>query len=210
MDLNEIRTGIDEIDSDIIKLLSQRSALVSEAGKLKKSASAVRDQERVEKVINKIKQVAAKEGLDPMIAEKIYRNIIDCFINMEMKEFREEGIDKTVGFFRENELHAKQVIEGITLKSVSGKKTMMTFFDFKPDALIPSHKHPHEQITYIIKGRMEFAVEGETRVLQAGEGVVIKSNQEHSAKILSGPAKAVDAWYPIREDYLCTRNESQD
>ena len=90
MDLNEIRTGIDRIDSDIIKLLSQRSALVSEAGKLKKSASAVRDPERVEKVINKIKQIAIKEGLDPKIAEKIYRNIIDCFINMKMKELREK------------------------------------------------------------------------------------------------------------------------
>ncbi len=95
MDLNEIRTGIDRIDSDIIKLLSQRSALVSEAGKLKKSASVVRDQERVEKVINKIKQIAVKEGLDPKIAEKIYRNIIDCFIDMEMKEFGERSIDKT-------------------------------------------------------------------------------------------------------------------
>ncbi|MCL4536231.1 MAG: hypothetical protein M1610_01355 [Nitrospirae bacterium] len=32
--------------------------------------------------------------------------------------------------------------------------------------------------------------------------VVILSNQEHSTKILNKPAKAVDAWYPIREDYL--------
>ncbi len=106
-----------------------------------------------------------------------------------------------MGFFRKSELKEKQVLEGITLKSVSGDKTMMTFFEFEPDAVIPEHKHPHEQITYIIEGEMEFTLVGETKVVKAGEGVVIPSNYEHSAKILSKPTKAVDAWYPIREDY---------
>ncbi len=106
-----------------------------------------------------------------------------------------------MGFFRKSELKEKQVLEGITLKSVSGDKTMMTFFEFEPDAVIPEHKHPHEQITYIIEGEMEFTLEGETKVLKTGDGVVIPPNYDHSAKILSMPTKAVDAWYPIREDY---------
>lgn len=107
-----------------------------------------------------------------------------------------------MNFFKESDLKAKQIIEGITLKAVSGDKTMMTFFEFEPNAVIPSHKHPHEQITYVIAGEMEFTVEGETKTLKAGDGVVILSNQEHSARILDKPAKAVDAWYPRREDYL--------
>ncbi len=105
-------------------------------------------------------------------------------------------------FFNEKDLKAKQILEGITLRAVSGDKTMMTFFEFEPNAVIPSHKHPHEQITYVIEGEMEFTVEEDTRILKNGAGVVILSNQEHSAKILNKPAKAVDAWYPIREDYL--------
>ncbi|MBM4135652.1 MAG: cupin domain-containing protein [Nitrospira sp.] len=64
-----------------------------------------------------------------------------------------------------------------------------------------SHKHPHEQITYVIEGEMEFTLNGEIRILKAGDGVVILSNQEHSARILNRPTKAVDAWDPIREDY---------
>jgi quercetin dioxygenase-like cupin family protein len=79
---------------------------------------------------------------------------------------------------------------------------MMTFFEFKPNTVIPSHKHPHEQITYVIEGEMEFTVEGETKILRAGGGVAIYSNQEHSARVLDKPTRAVDAWYPIREDYL--------
>lgn len=107
-----------------------------------------------------------------------------------------------MSFFRKSELKAKNVIDGITLKSVSGSRTMMTFFDFEPASIIPSHKHPHEQITYVIEGEMEMIVNGEAKLLKAGDGVVIMPNQEHSAKILSKPAKAVDAWYPIREDYI--------
>ncbi len=106
-----------------------------------------------------------------------------------------------MSFFRKSELKEKQVLEGITLRAVSGDKTMMTFFEFEPNSVIPSHNHPHEQITYVIEGEMEFLLERETKVVKAGEGVVIPSNQEHSARILSTPAKAVDAWHPVREDY---------
>lgn len=106
-----------------------------------------------------------------------------------------------MSFFRESDLKARKIVEGVTLRAVHGDKTMITLFEFEPDAVIPSHKHPHEQITYIIEGEIEFALEGQSMVLKAGDGVVAKSNQEHSAKVLNRPAKAVDAWYPIREDY---------
>lgn len=106
-----------------------------------------------------------------------------------------------MSFFREADLPVKHPLEGITLTSVSGDSTMMTFFDFEPGAVIPPHRHPHEQITFIVEGEMEFTLEGETRLMRAGEGVIVKTDREHSAKILSKPVKAVDAWYPIRGDY---------
>lgn len=107
-----------------------------------------------------------------------------------------------MSFFKKADLEATRVRDGIVLRAISGNKTMITFFDFEPGAVIPAHKHPHEQITYVIEGEMEFTVEGEARVLRAGEGVVIYADQEHSGRVLDKAAKAVDAWYPIREDYL--------
>lgn len=104
-------------------------------------------------------------------------------------------------FFKESDLKSKQLLTGIKLKAVAGEKTMITLFDLDPNAVIPSHKHPHEQISYIIKGEMEFTLEGKTQILREGDGVVIPSNKEHSARILSQPTKAIDAWYPIREEY---------
>ena len=107
-----------------------------------------------------------------------------------------------MSFFSESNLQVKQPFEGVKLKAVSGDRTMMTIFEFEPNAVIPSHKHPHEQITYILEGELEFTVEGKTKILRKGDGVVISSNREHSVKVLKTPAKAVDAWYPRREDYL--------
>ena len=89
MKTNKIRHEIDRIDSDIIELLSKRSNLMKEAGKNKKSKHEVRDMDRVDKVIMRIKLKAEKTGLDPKIAENIYRNIINCFIQKRMKEYRE-------------------------------------------------------------------------------------------------------------------------
>jgi quercetin dioxygenase-like cupin family protein len=106
-----------------------------------------------------------------------------------------------MSFFRVSELKTRRVLDGITLRATAGEKTMMTFFEFERHAVIPPHKHPHEQITYIVEGEMEFTVNGETKLLTAGDGVVIPPNQEHSARVHDKPSKALDAWYPIREDY---------
>ncbi len=92
MKIRTIRNKIDYIDSEIIKLLSERSILVSDAGITKTTETSVRDSKRVNQIIKRVREKAAKAGLDPSIAEKIYRNIVECFINKEMKEFRREKI----------------------------------------------------------------------------------------------------------------------
>ncbi len=88
MELKEIRQEIDKIDDEIIGLLSKRAELVTMAGKLKKNEQGVRDPKRVEQVINKVKSKAAEAGLDPYIAEQIYKAIISCFVAKELKKFR--------------------------------------------------------------------------------------------------------------------------
>lgn len=79
---------------------------------------------------------------------------------------------------------------------------MLTFLDFRPRAVIPAHKHPHEQITYVLKGSLKFNLAGKVRVLKAGQGVVVPANQMHSAQVSGQPARVLDGWYPIRKDYL--------
>ena len=96
-----------------------------------------------------------------------------------------------MNFFRESDLEVKQVLEGITLKSVAGEHTMMTFFTFGPGSVIPSHKHPHEQVANITEGKFELTVDGETQIVEAGDVVVIPSNTKHSGKAITN-CKIID------------------
>jgi mannose-6-phosphate isomerase-like protein (cupin superfamily) len=48
---------------------------------------------------------------------------------------------------------------------------------------------------------MQFRLGDEIKNLKAGEGVTVPSNMKHSVYALH-PVKVVDAWNPVREDYV--------
>ncbi len=89
MDLTKIRKNIDDLDSMIITLLAKRQDFVSAAAKLKKDKQAVQDPKRVEQVIEKVRAKALSSGLSPEIAERVYRTIVECFIDKERLEFNQ-------------------------------------------------------------------------------------------------------------------------
>jgi isochorismate pyruvate lyase len=84
--IDEVRTNIDLIDREIVKLLCERSNYVRQAAKFKKSTQDVRAPNRVEEVILKVRNMASEYGLDPEIVEPVYRTMIACLIEHEMKE----------------------------------------------------------------------------------------------------------------------------
>jgi len=106
-----------------------------------------------------------------------------------------------MSFFRTDELPATEMLPGVTRRAVYLDNLMLTFFDFEPNAVVPNHSHPHQQISTIVSGAMEFDLDGEKRVLHAGDGVLIPPNVPHGAVILDGPCRALDAFHPIRDDY---------
>ena len=104
-------------------------------------------------------------------------------------------------FFQLDRLPVSTPAAGTTRRAVWLNRLMITFFSFQPHAIVPDHAHPHEQITLVTKGAMEFTLQGETRVLRAGDGVCIPSDAPHRAVILDEPTEAIDAWSPPRDDY---------
>ncbi|HEY9204475.1 MAG TPA: chorismate mutase [Candidatus Methanoperedens sp.] len=85
-DIDEVRENIDSIDRGIVRLLSERSRYVKQAARFKKTTEDVKAPKRVEEVIAKVRILASEQGIDPDIVEKVYRTMITCFINDEMKE----------------------------------------------------------------------------------------------------------------------------
>jgi isochorismate pyruvate lyase len=87
--IDEIRAAIDEIDQEIIRLLGSRYKYVKEIVRFKEpNEKSIIAQERFNKVISSRKAMAEKEGLDPEVIEKIYRDLLNHFISQEMKMIR--------------------------------------------------------------------------------------------------------------------------
>ena len=106
-----------------------------------------------------------------------------------------------MSFFTVEKLPGTEMLPGVTRRAVYLEHVMMTFFDFAPGTVIPEHSHPHEQITYVVQGAMEFTMGEETRVLRAGDGVCCPPDTPHGAVVLDEPTFALDGWYPPREEY---------
>jgi quercetin dioxygenase-like cupin family protein len=66
--------------------------------------------------------------------------------------------------------------------------------------VLPSHSHPHEQITYVISGRFEFTIGDQTTVLEPGMTALIPAGVTHGGKTLTA-CHVIDLFAPVREDY---------
>jgi quercetin dioxygenase-like cupin family protein len=84
---------------------------------------------------------------------------------------------------------------------VHGDKTLMTEFRFDQGAVLPRHKHPHEQTGYLVSGRVELVIGTETHQASAGDSWCIPGDVEHSAVALESSV-ALEVFAPVREDYL--------
>jgi Chorismate mutase len=88
--LEEVRENIDRIDNEIIKLIAERGTYVKQASLFKKNEEGVKSPNRVEAVIQKVRERAQEYGADPDMIEALYREMISRFINMEMDEFNKK------------------------------------------------------------------------------------------------------------------------
>lgn len=85
--LEEVRSNIDRIDNEIIKLIAERGNYVIQASKFKKNETGVKAPDRVEAVIAKVCKKAEEYGADTGMVEALYRDMITRFTNMELQEF---------------------------------------------------------------------------------------------------------------------------
>ncbi|MDL4840277.1 cupin domain-containing protein [Aquibacillus rhizosphaerae] len=96
----------------------------------------------------------------------------------------------------------ENVDSGVTRKiHEPGKNIMMMEVEFETGAIGAKHSHPHEQLTYCLKGKMEFDIEGAITILSQGESIHIPSDAVHGVKALE-PSSLLDTFNPLREDLL--------
>ncbi|MDQ1157556.1 isochorismate pyruvate lyase [Sphingomonas sp. SORGH_AS 950] len=84
--LGEVRTNIDRIDDQILRLMAERSRYVAQAGRFKTSAATVRDEARIRQILARIREKAARQGVNPDVAEATFRAMVEGFTAEEARQ----------------------------------------------------------------------------------------------------------------------------
>jgi len=67
--------------------------------------------------------------------------------------------------------------------SIPGHEAIQVRVDFPPGVAAPDHKHPGEEIIYVLEGTIEYQLEGKPPVtLRAGGVLFVPAGVPHSAK----------------------------
>lgn len=82
-----------------------------------------------------------------------------------------------------------------------GAGIMMMEVHFEEGAEGYIHSHPHEQLSYCLKGKLEFSIDGVKQVVSTGETLYIPSGAKHGCCALESSA-LLDSFTPVREDLI--------
>jgi len=104
-------------------------------------------------------------------------------------------------FYKWADLPETALTPQIKRRLVTGEKVMVLNLTLSKGAVVGEHHHPHEQVSYILSGALEFEINGEKRVVHSGEGVVLPSNIPHAVVALE-ETQVLDVFSPPREDFL--------
>ena len=84
--------------------------------------------------------------------------------------------------------------------SVPGREAVQVRVDFDPGAAFGKHRHPGEEIIYVIEGSLEYEVEGKPPMtLKAGEVLFIPAGTIHAAKNVGSGNAAEIATYVVEK-----------
>jgi quercetin dioxygenase-like cupin family protein len=97
-----------------------------------------------------------------------------------------------------SELPALNFLPGLTFQPVTTDSVMTNFVTFEPDAVADMHHHSEQQIAIMLGGELHFTVGAETRVMRAGDVVVIPPHVPHGGHAGSEGCTVVDVFTPPR------------
>jgi isochorismate pyruvate lyase len=89
----DIRTEIDRLDRQVVALLGERFAYVKAASKFKSSETSVKAPERFQAMLEQRRVWAEEEGLNADAIEKTYRDLVNHFIDEEMKHWQQSRVE---------------------------------------------------------------------------------------------------------------------
>lgn len=105
-------------------------------------------------------------------------------------------------FIKNSDVKVDKLQEGLSRQIMGYDSDLMVvrvYFD--TGTVAPTHKHFHQQVTYVEKGKFEVRIEDNAQVLEAGDAFIIPPNKMHGATCLE-EGILIDTFSPKRDDFL--------
>lgn len=91
---------------------------------------------------------------------------------------------------------------GISRKVLAHSDNMMSVeVHFEDGAVAAMHKHPHEQLTYVLSGEFEFTIGDETKLVKTGDTMYKVPNIMHGCRCVKAGV-LIDTFTPMRQDFV--------
>jgi quercetin dioxygenase-like cupin family protein len=83
--------------------------------------------------------------------------------------------------------------------SISGREVFQARVDFAPGASFPRHKHPGEEIIYVLSGTIEYELNGKLVTVKAGDVLFVPFGVLHAARNVGDEPAAELATYVLKK-----------
>lgn len=104
-------------------------------------------------------------------------------------------------FFQRQDADIVEMMEGLTRRVLATSEgLMLAEFTFDQGAEVPAHSHPHDQVGYVVSGRLRMVIGDRIAECGPGDSYHAPPNVLHSGVALA-PAVVIDVFNPPREDY---------
>ena len=85
--------------------------------------------------------------------------------------------------------------------SVAGREVIQNRVEIGPEAPVVRHKHPGEEIIFVLEGSLEYELEGRAPVtLDAGEVLLVPAETVHAVRNVGSGNAAELATYVVEKD----------
>lgn len=85
--MGDVRAGVDEIDRALVLLIARRQGYMDAAARIKQTRAAVRDEARIQQVLDNVRANAEAAGLSWTIAEPVWRTMMEACIAYEFEKW---------------------------------------------------------------------------------------------------------------------------
>ena len=85
-----VRKKLDKLDNNLLNIIKKRTKLVDIVIKNKKYKKDIIDKKRIKIILNNISKKSKLKKIDPKITNKIWKSMINAFIDYEFRNFKKK------------------------------------------------------------------------------------------------------------------------